>query len=275
MPPIDRLLREGTRALQQAGIPSPLFDARELLMHALGLSSRMELYRLATVEENAATVYRQLILRRAQRYPLQYLLGFWEFYGRRFSVREGVLIPRADTECLIDCALQAAGKGAAILDLCSGTGAIAITLALEIDGAQVDALELSPSALEVLRENVQSHRVSIRVLSADALTYLPDRLYSLITCNPPYIDAQDYAHLQPEVLHEPEMALVADHNGFAFYEVVTERYRDFLLPGGLLLFEVGVGQAETVRTLLANAGYQNVFSRLDVQGIERVVGGYL
>lgn len=276
MPSIDRLLREGTRLLKEAGIPSPLFDARELMMHALGISSKMELFCRREMSEQQAQIYRQLIARRVERYPLQYLLGFWEFYGRRFAVREGVLIPRSDTECLVDCALQAIDDlgGGTVLDLCSGTGAIAITLSLERAGILAEALELSPAALEVLRENVHLHATPVRITAADALTYTPESSYSLITCNPPYISEGEYAMLQPEVLHEPKMALVAGHNGLAFYETISRRYRDFLLPGGLLLFEAGAGQAAAIKEILAKEGYQEIFSRPDIQGIERVIGGY-
>lgn len=274
MPSINWLLREGSRRLKEAGVPSPSFDARELLIHALGLPSRAELYRLTDVDEAQAQAYWQLILRRSERYPLQYLLGFWEFYGRRFSVREGVLIPRADTECLVEAALQRSDTSGPILDLCSGSGALAITLALET-GAVSDALELSPAALQVLRENVHLHADAlVRVIAADALCYHPERAYSLIICNPPYISETEYAALQPEVLHEPKMALVAGHDGLTFYEAITKRYHKSLLPGGLLLFEVGAGQAPAVLGLLAESGYQQVFTHRDIQGIERVVGGY-
>lgn len=274
MPSINCLLREGIRQLKEAGVPSPSFDARELLLHALGLSSRADLYRFTEADDRQAQAYWQLIARRAKRYPLQYLLGFWEFYGRRFIVREGVLIPRADTECLVEAALQRADMNGPILDLCSGSGALAITLALEA-GAFSDALELSPAALEVLRENVRLHtEAGVQVIAADVLCYQPKRSYALITCNPPYISETEYTELQPEVLYEPKMALVAGHDGLAFYEAVTRRYRPFLLPGGLLLFEVGAGQAPAVLELLAEAGYRRLFTHPDIQGISRVVGGY-
>lgn len=277
MPSINRLLSEGTELLKQAGVTSPPFDARELIMHALSLSSKTELYRLKEADECQAKIYRRLIKRRAERYPLQYLLGFWEFYGRRFMVREGVLIPRPDTECLVDCALQAIDKDGgepAVLDLCSGTGAVAITLSLERKKTRTEALELSPAALEVLQENVRLLAAPVQLIAADALSYTPEHAYSLITCNPPYISEQEYAMLQPEVLHEPKMALVAGKDGFAFYETISRRYRDFLSSGGLLLFEAGAGQAAAIKQLLDEAGYQKIFSRPDIQGIERVIGGY-
>lgn len=277
MPPIDVLLAEGASALRRAGIESAVFDARELLLHSLGLPDTAALFRTVDVAPDASARYRRLIRRRARRYPLQYLLGFWEFYGRRFVVREGVLIPRPDTETLVDAALElpAPYGGAALemLDLCSGSGNLAITLALELPGARADALELSGRALEVLHENVRSHQAQVNVLRGDVCHFVPDRKYGLIISNPPYVTEGEYASLQPEVLFEPRMALAAGENGLYFYKAIIRRYPAYLEPGGVLLLEAGAGQAGALESLLRQSGCSATFTRNDCGGIARAVGG--
>lgn len=273
MPNIKELLDEGAALLTQSGVDAPRFDAAQLLIFCLGIDSPAELFLAPPPSPAQLARYRALLRRRAGREPLQYLLGFWEFYGRHFQVREGVLIPRPDTELLIDLSLEfyPLGTGPRILDLCSGSGAIAITLALERPGAAVDALELSPDALAVLRENAALHSAPVGVIEGDVVTYRPSHAYDLIVSNPPYIAEQEYAHLQPEVLCEPRMALLAPQDGMYFYETIIRRYREYLKPGGRLLLEAGSTQAQRIAAVLRQNGYEEIEIHRDLAKIERAV----
>lgn len=273
MPSIKELIDEGTALLEQSGVDSPRFDATQLLMFSLGADSPAELYFASSPSREQVSRYRELLQRRAGREPLQYLLGFWEFYGRRFHVREGVLIPRPDTELLIDLSLRffPPDSRPKILDLCSGSGAIAVTLALERPGAAVDALELSGDALAVLRENIALHGATVQAIEGDVTSYRPEHDYDLIVSNPPYISEKEYAHLQPEVQKEPRMALLAPQDGMYFYETIVCRYRKYLRPGGRLLLEAGISQAQRIAFLFAQNGYQEIEIHRDLSGIERAV----
>lgn len=275
MPHTNELLEEGAFLLEQAGIDAPRFDARELLLYAMGLSSPAQLYSRSSATEQEAEAYRVLLRRRAQRYPLQYLLGFWEFYGRRFVVNEGVLIPRPDTETLVDTALWLLkGKPSPhILDLCSGTGVLAITLALERPDAQVKALELSEQALEVLAENISALKAPVEAILGDVTTFVPKGQYDLILSNPPYIPTEEYLTLSPEVHCEPKMAFIAADGGMFFYQSIIRRYRKFLSPSGFLLLEAGAGQSGAILELMRQHQYTDLGAKKDLGGIERAIFG--
>lgn len=274
---ISELLKRGAAALSSSGIEAASFEARELLKFVLGIEDTLSLYKMDSVDEIVLEKFDSLLGQRVKRYPLQYILGFWDFYGRKFSVKEGVLIPRPDTECLIEQALSVAkkinplGDPLRILDLCSGSGVIAITLSLELPGSDVDALELSRQALDVLHENTRQLHASVNVYSADVKTFTPNKKYHLILSNPPYIPSDDWDSLQPEVKYEPEMALLASQNGLFFYQIIIERYAYALVPGGYFILEVGIGQAKEVANLAKQKGFIDIEVISDVSQIPRVV----
>lgn len=272
---IYEILKFGEQSLSAAGIDSPRFDARELLLCALGLESRSELALVTAVSEPQRQHYSALLERRARREPLQYILGFWEFYGRRFIVCEGVLIPRADTETLVEAAISEARRYRApkILDLCSGSGAIAITLAAELAESRVSAVELSPIAFSVLLENIALHKVSVEAKNEDIAAFSPGTLYDIIVSNPPYVSEEEYAELSPELYFEPKMALLAPQNGLFFYELIAKRYYSLLSPGGALLVECGISQSECVSDILIKNGYREISFVPDLSGVRRVVCG--
>ncbi len=272
MPRIDSLLREGAALLRQAEVPSPAFDARELLLCAAGLSWEA-LFLRESLDDDAAARYAALLSRRAERYPLQYLLGFWEFYGRRFTVREGVLIPRPETECLVEAALDLPLPAGPVLDLCSGSGVLGVTLALECS-READAVELSEEAFPVLTENLSRYPAArVNAIRGDICAWEPARRYALIVSNPPYLRREDFGAMQPEVRFEPKMALAAGEDGLFFYRMIARRFPQALLPGGWLLLETGAGQAQEVASLLRGAGMKEVGVREDYAGIGRVVMG--
>lgn len=255
------------------GMPSR-FEADQLLLHVCGRRPH-ELDRPADgpVPDAQKKKLRDIMSRRAQGVPLQYLLGEWEFYSLPFRVGPGVLIPRQDTETLVDAALEQARRLDApqILDLCSGTGCVAVALARHLPGAAVSALEISDEAYAYLVDNIARNRVPVRPVLGDLREYTHPLPLDLIVSNPPYIPRAELARLQREVGFEPPGALDGGEDGLCFHRAIARRYQSQLRPGGLLLLEVGAGQAGQVCALLAGCGYTDIRTRTDLGGVERVV----
>lgn len=272
-----RLLRWTTDYFAEKGIDNPRLDAELLLAHVLELD-RVGLYLNFERPLNAMELdaIRPLVKRRGQREPLQYLLGRTEFWSLPFEVTPAVLIPRADTEILVEEALSRADAEAGeLLDVGTGSGAIAVSLASELADWQVTALDISPDALDVAQRNAAKNGVAgqMQFLHAD-LACLPQRQYDLIVSNPPYIAQAEWDELMPEVrCFEPQQALLAEEEGLACYRLLAEQAKDRLKQNGWLLVEIGYRQAEAVRHLFAAAGLRDVFVRDDYAGQPRVVGG--
>lgn len=276
--------REARRALLErlraGGLESPDFEAACMTEHVLGRSyrhmTRQQLEEPVTPEQDAAL--HALVQRRLAGEPLQYLLGEWEFYGFPFRVGPGVLIPRQDTETLVECALQAARGIPAprILDLCAGSGCIGIALARCLPDARVTAVERSEDALRYLEENAALNRVSLEIIRGDVLDGAlagSIRQADILVSNPPYLTAADLAALQKEVTFEPRAALDGGQDGLLFYREMPALWQESLKPGGRLLFEIGMGQAHAVSGFLAHAGYTQIEIFPDLTGISRVVSG--
>ncbi|HEX9779522.1 MAG TPA: peptide chain release factor N(5)-glutamine methyltransferase [Geopsychrobacteraceae bacterium] len=265
-----------TEFFADKGIDNPRLDAQLLLAHLLQLD-RVGLYlnydRPLSAEE--LDRIRPLVKRRGQREPLQYLLGGTEFWSLAFEVSPAVLIPRADTEILVEEALSRAGERGCLLDVGTGSGAIVISLATELPDWQLVGLDISTAALAVAIRNAEKHGVAERVamLHGD-LAKLPERRYDLIVANPPYIDPEEWPELMPEVrCYEPREALLAADRGLACYHKLAVQATDRLVPGGWLLVEIGYRQSEAVRQLFAAAGLTEIFVRNDYADRPRVVGG--
>lgn len=256
--------------------PDAPFEAGELLRHFCGISTVQRIAGTAEIPVSGCAAARAAVGRRLEGYPLQYLLGEWDFYGRTFRVGEGVLIPRADTETLVEAALAfAKGRGPLrIADLCSGSGCIAVTLAKELPSAEVWAVEKSPEALGYLRGNAAQNGASLHILRDDVLAPTGDYpTFDLIVSNPPYLTQADMDSLQPEVRHEPAMALFGETDGLAFYRGITERWTERLNPGGMVAYEIGLGQENAVAEMLKNKCLRNVCFHRDLCGIIRVITG--
>lgn len=276
-PSAGRLLERGTRELDDAGIEGPRFQAQLLLRHALGWSRE---YLLAhsgeTVAAEASGHFFQLLERRRGRVPLQYLTGSQEFYGHDFRVTPAVLIPRPETELLVEHTTAAlAGVDAPrIVDVGTGSGCIAITLALEMPSATLLAVDASPSALAIARENAVRHEVADRVeiVEGDLLNGVDEGSADAVVSNPPYIAESDFASLEPEVSdHEPREALAGGADGLdVIRRLVPEAYRA-LAPGGWLFIEFGQHQDEAVTALASAAGFQDLEVYADLAGIARVI----
>ena len=266
--------------LQEGGLESPDFEAACLLEHVLGTSCRLmtrqQLEEPLTGEQAAAL--HALTRRRLEGEPLQYLLGEWEFYGLPFRVGPGVLIPRQDTETLVECALRAAKDLSApkILDLCAGSGCIGIALAHCLPHARITAVEQSADALRYLQENAALNRTPLHIVKGDVLDpALAESIrgVDVIVSNPPYLTEADLAALQKEVQFEPRAALDGGQDGLLFYRELPALWQESLNPGGRLLFEIGMGQEAAVSDFLTYAGYENIESFPDLAGISRVVSG--
>lgn len=221
--------------------------------------------------------------------PLQYILGKWEFYGREFYVGEGVLIPRPDTEVLVEKVLehfQKAGNASPeICDLCSGSGCIAITLKKELPKATVHAVELSSEAMPYLVKNIRLNEADVKIIKGDVsdgriLENFSDpddvgeyRKIDAIVANPPYLTDKEMTELSREVKREPEMALSGGSDGLKFYRIISALWKEILTDGGLIAFEIGWEQGEAVKDILEKSGYKNVAVYKDYAGNDRVVTG--
>jgi release factor glutamine methyltransferase len=265
------LLVAGTEELSQAGVPSPRVDAEWLLAHSLGVS-RTELY--ADGDEapvDRARVFRKLVARRAAREPLAYVLGEWGFRRLTLRVDPRVLIPRPETEMLVERCLEllADRVGPAVLDIGTGSGAIALAIADEHPGARMTGTDTSREALAVAAENVTLTGLHVELVEGELFAGL-EGPFDLVVSNPPYVAPEDVAALPPEVgEHEPRAALVESGATEAIAEEAVSR----LVPGGSLAFEVADGKAHAVAELLLGLRYEEVTIGKDLAGRERVVDG--
>ncbi|WPB55260.1 peptide chain release factor N(5)-glutamine methyltransferase [Xylophilus sp. GOD-11R] len=254
-------------------------DAQLLLLHALGRGPGERAWLLAhdgdALSEHTASALEALFLRRTAGEPVAYLVGEKEFFGLPLQVDARVLVPRPDTETLVDWALDLlpADAPAAVVDLGTGSGAIALAIARHRPQAAVDAVDASEAALAVARNNAARLGPAVRFFHGDWLAGAPEPLYTLIVSNPPYI-AEGDSHL-PALAHEPTSALTAGADGLDDIRVIVRDAPARLAPGGWLLLEHGWDQAAAVRALLAGAGLEEVQSRTDLGGIERCSGARL
>lgn len=275
---IATVLRWATDDFRARGIENPRLDAEVLLAHALGASRTklvIELMRELAPEELAR--FRDLVKRRRKREPVAYLCGTREFYGRSFRVDARVLVPRPDTETLVEVALARTAHlslSARVLDLCTGSGCVAITLARERPTTHVVATDLSEGAIELARENalrLGAYNVAFHV--GDLYAEIDDR-FDVVTANPPYIASADVAGLTPDIVDfEPRMALDGGDDGLSFYRRIAEGSFRRLGPGGLIAVEVGSGQADAVAELFVETGFGDIQRTRDYAKIERVVSG--
>jgi len=264
--------------LTQKGVENARLESEWMLCAALGLD-RVGLYINFDKPLTAAELadYRAMVTRRAKREPLQYILGSQEFMGLEFEVSAAVLIPRHDTEVLVEEALRRSTASARILDIGVGSGCIAVALAKALPQADVIGVDKSPQALVLAQKNAGKHDVRLTLFEGSLFEPFPSQTFDLIVSNPPYIPTADLETLQPEVRnYEPSQALDGGADGLDFYRLIIPAAPDYLAPGGWLLFEVGIAEAESVAELFTLTGrFTELFTAKDANGIERVVGGKL
>jgi release factor glutamine methyltransferase len=270
---LGEVLRLSTAHLERHGSPTARLDAELLLGHALGLG-RVELYTgfERPLGEDELAECRELIARRAKREPVAYILGRWGFRGLDLDVDRRVLVPRPETEVVIErCLARIAGLGGPrVLDVGTGSGAIALAIADEHRGARVTGVDASPGALEVAGANVVRTGLAIELREWDLFTGLPDGPWDLVVSNPPYVLPEELGSLEPEVRDwEPRLALAA----VGATEAVVRGALDVLATSGALVLEVAAGDSSRVEALLGRLGYEDVRTTMDLAGRDRVVEG--
>jgi release factor glutamine methyltransferase len=266
------LLQDAARTLDQAGIASPRLEAELLLCKILGCR-RIDLY-LRPMEYPSAedlSRFRAWLCRRAAREPLQYITGEVEFCGILLHVSPGVFIPRPETEWLVEAAKQIVPAPQRILDLCTGSGALAIALARQFPNATVYATDLSPVALAVAQQNAERQQSRVLFREGDLFSPFESTLFDLIVCNPPYIPEAERPHLQPEVRdYEPACALYAAEEGTAFYRRLLREAPSYLAPSGSLILEMGDHQSEWLGKQVQAEGRFSVTFLPDLSGVDRI-----
>lgn len=268
-----RLLNDAAQALQTAGASDARLDAEWMLAHVLGVQRLMLLADAdAPVNPDAIRRYMDMIARRAAGDPLQYVLGEADFMGHTFQVDARVLIPRPDTETLCEMAIGRIVGGARMLDIGTGSGALAISIALACPEADVTAVDVSEDALAVARANGLRLGAQVHFLQSDLFAALRGNAYDLIVSNPPYIPSAALGALQKEVRREPRLALDGGTDGLALYRRIIAALPLHLARGGSLLLEAGDGQAEAVAAML-DGQFKSIHIAHDLAGLARVVTG--
>lgn len=264
----------GVMQLADVGIDEAALDARILLEYichtdrnALLVYGNME----RSLEEEES--YKAVIEKRAKRIPLQHITGEQEFMGLRFQVNEHTLIPRQDTEILVEQAGKHLKSGMCILDMCTGSGCILLSLLKYHQGCNGLGVDLSEQALKVAKSNAEKLEIEAEFVQSDLFTNVAGK-FDMIVSNPPYIRTAVIETLMPEVReHEPMQALDGFEDGLYFYKKIVEAAKDFLYNDSWLLFEIGYDQAQEVSALMENAGFQQVEVIKDYAGLNRVVKG--
>lgn len=274
------LYNEGNSALSMAleEEREAQLDARLLLEHVCGTSFQtLLLDGKRPVTDNEAELYRRLLKRRCSREPLAYILGKWDFMGLEFGVSSDVLIPEQDTENLVEEVMREVCDGDRILDLCTGSGCILLSLLNYSNGSTGVGTDLSEGAIAVAKENALKLGLSERCdwKAGDLFEAVdPGEKFDIIVSNPPYIRSETIGELAPEVrIHEPRMALDGGDDGLYFYKRIIPEAADYLRTGGMLFLEIGYDQAEQVGALMKDAGYYEVRTIKDYGGNDRIVCG--
>jgi release factor glutamine methyltransferase len=275
---IVALLAQAGGALAEAGIDNPNLDASLMLAAALGVERARLHTGSVSLDEASLSRFRQFVARRAVREPLAYIIGHKEFFGLDFAVSRDVLIPRPETELLVETALAVlrAKRFATVLDIGTGCGAIAVAIAVNASNARIAATDIAPAALEIARRSAARHRCERRIEFALgdcwAAPICSHRKFDLILSNPPYIAEGELARLEPEVARfEPEMALMGGKDGLDFYRRIAREAASHLNADGEVIVEVGAGQAPAVAALLQAGGFQRLELLRDLAGHQRVV----
>ncbi|PIT39032.1 protein-(glutamine-N5) methyltransferase, release factor-specific [Snodgrassella alvi] len=263
--------------LNNSGLPR--LEARMLLQHVLTIShSHIIAHGTQLLSNSELASLNQLCQRRLAGEPLAYLLGWREFYGRRFQVSEAVLIPRPETEHLVDAVLAHLPAQGTLWDLGTGSGAIAVTIACERPDAQIWAADISEEALAVAQANASALQAQVRFGQGSWYQAQPQpapHSVDVIVSNPPYIDAQDPHLQQGDLRFEPQQALTDNHNGLSAFETIIAGAKDFLRPDGWLLFEHGYDQGEAVRNILSQYKFRKIQTLADLAGLDRVTLGQI
>jgi release factor glutamine methyltransferase len=268
--------------LKKKGIESPRFNAEMLLAHILN-SKRLNLY-LAfdkPLRDEELSGLRELLKRRSRFEPLQYILGSVEFFGLKFKVNSSALIPRPETEILVETIIEFNGNNPAeILDIGTGSGNIAVSLAKNLPQLNVTAVDISKNAINLADENIKLNGVrNVRLIQYDILNPGKDifkEKFDIIVSNPPYVSSEEFPDLAPELkVYEPKDALTDFSDGLKFYREISRNAKYLLKPEGKIFFEMGKGLHEKIKKILEKNGFKKIQIKKDLQNIERVIFGEL
>lgn len=268
------LLKEGVQRLTQAEIADAQTDAWLLLEFVTGIDRTHYFLRQSdSCTEDETAAYEALLNKRVQHVPLQHLTGIQEFMGYPFRVNEHVLIPRQDTELLVLEAQKHIGKGSRVLDLCTGSGCIIISLAKTCEAAEFTGADISEEALKTAQDNAAYLQARVRFLKSNLFEKI-EGTFDCIVSNPPYIRSEEILQLMPEVRDfEPHLALDGSADGLYFYRKIVEESQRYLTESGWLLFEIGCDQGKDVSVLMEEAGYTEIEVKKDLAGLDRAVCG--
>ncbi len=266
-----QLLQTGRELLKQQGIADADVDAWYLLVHVFKINRTDLLFRGdTTVEQSSKERYLELIEQRAGHIPLQYITGYQEFMGMEFEVNGDVLIPRQDTETLVEEVLKVC-ENRSLLDMCTGSGCIIVSLAVLGRPKQAVGADISEKALAVAARNVRRQEAAVELIRSNLFEGITGS-YDILVSNPPYIPSGEISGLMPEVRDfEPAMALDGSEDGLLFYRRISEGAKNFLNPNGLLFYEIGHNQGEDVKLILQEEGYTDIVIKKDLSGLDRVV----
>lgn len=272
------IFNKSVEYLKRNGVPSPLLDTEYIFSNVLKVNKNTLKYSMSREikEEDKDKIREMLVLRAKKRKPLQYILGEWEFYGLPFKVREGVLIPRADTEILVERCIQLMREVEEpnILDIGSGSGAISIAIANELKSSSVTGIDINEKALKLANENKILNEIeNVNFIESNLFEKLDkDFKYDLIVSNPPYISKEEYETLMPEVKnYEPQNALTDLGDGLYFYREISKLAGEYLKDTGYLAYEIGYNQAKDVTKILQNNNFDILSVIKDYGGNDRVV----
>ncbi len=263
--------------LDKAGVDDPAFDTIYLFEHVLDYTrSDITVYADKQIDENDFCKLTELANRRAMGEPIQYILGYWFFMDRKYHVCDGVLIPRDDTQVLVDACIKLLNNNssATLVDLCAGSGIIGITLKKEFENSTVYAVEKSKVAYDCLEKNCVENDADVKAINADlydCVVDFDDKSLDLIVSNPPYIITKEINTLQKEVQFEPKMALDGGKDGYDFYRGIIKLWSKKLKKGGAIAFEIGEGQFDYIKQLLLNNGFCDIKGYLDLSSTTRAM----
>lgn len=270
---LREILTEGEGKLVSAGVPEAKLNAWYLFAHCFSMTKSQFFLRAdEEAEDSGYRRYQELLDKRSRRIPLEHLTGETEFMGLPFFVNENVLIPRQDTECLVEEVLKFC-DGADVLDLCTGSGCIGISLAKLAHCKSVMLSDISAEALEMAKKNAENNDVKVQIVESDLFQSIQGR-FDLVVSNPPYIRSGEISKLMPEVCeHEPLRALDGSGDGLLFYRSIIREIGAFLKNDATVFFEIGAEQGEAVSQLMHEAGFCNVEVKQDLAGLDRIVCG--
>lgn len=272
---IQDLLELGIKELRRAKIDNPQWLAKKILANEIDKNiTYLAIHNKEEIDDKTKEKFKLAIIKKQNGIPLQYITHKQDFMGLCFYVDENVLIPRVDTEILVEEVIEIAKntENIKILDMCTGSGAIAISLAKYLPNAKISASDKSIKALKIAKENAKNNNVKIDFIESDLFKNINHK-YDIVVSNPPYIETEVIKTLDVEVQNEPLMALDGGKDGLDFYRIIANEVKEYLNKDGYLAFEIGYNQREAVTEILNKEGYVNIYSKKDYGGNNRIVVG--